>query len=319
MRYYLRFLLAATAALWVVAADAQAAQVTVYFTGTIVQKSDFSSGLGARAEPGARFSGFYRYDTSTPDTNLLPTVADYYHTGAQSGFGIQVVVDGLTFETDPNQVLFLVELVNNHGNPPSDDYGVLSYNNRVLGGCGLSVGIISLGLHDDTSTALSSVALTPFPPELSAWEQVGGLSIEGSGSGFGNNFFLRGFIDTLSLVPIATNPFEALRAYVNTLRDSSGGAAFGSSAKAQALDAEAAAAARLYDVALAEANANLKAAYNQKLTAAVHDLRTRADGCLRGSSTPSAPDVDDWIVDCQGQLGYVALLDAGAAAVQDLH
>ena len=51
------------------------------------------------------------------DSNVLATVADYHH--YNSPCGMFLAVEGYEFETDPDDVDFLVELTNDHGNPVS--------------------------------------------------------------------------------------------------------------------------------------------------------------------------------------------------------
>jgi hypothetical protein len=87
-------------------------------------------------------------------------------------------VGELIFQSDPADVVFLVELVNDHGTPPSDNYLLRSYKN-LSAGCGILVEHIAWQLDDPASAALSDTALSPYPPVLAAWQSIIGLTIEG--------------------------------------------------------------------------------------------------------------------------------------------
>jgi hypothetical protein len=137
-------------------------------------------------------TGTYVYESTTPDTSTSPTVGDYWHTTAP--FGITLNAGGFVFRTDPNNVNFLVEIVNDHGIPAWDNYLLRSYNNIF----DRSVpsereNHIAWQLDDPTLMALSSDALPTVPPVLSAWQSIFGLTIE-SRSSYDNSFFIRAHV-----------------------------------------------------------------------------------------------------------------------------
>jgi outer membrane biosynthesis protein TonB len=100
-------------------------------------------------------------------------VGDYHHSGAPFGITLE---GGHRFETDPANVAFLVEIVNDYYS--QDNYMLHSYNNRPLSPT-VTVDIISWYLDDPTQAAVSSEALTDAPPDLARWQQTLGLSISG--------------------------------------------------------------------------------------------------------------------------------------------
>jgi hypothetical protein len=152
---------------------AQAQDVTVSFKGTITEIS-----LTAPDNPipdiavGTPFTGYYTYNLATPDTNVHPNVGDYQHTSAP--YGVTVSVGGRTFRTNPANVSFLVELINNHSN--TDNFLFHSYDN--VESSGLPVSMISWQLQDPTQTALTSVDLPSGPLDLSQWQSFG-LDVSG--------------------------------------------------------------------------------------------------------------------------------------------
>jgi hypothetical protein len=118
------------------------------------------------------------------DSNPLPQVGDYHYYTAPNG--IRLTVNGLSFATDPRNVDFLLEMVNNYEN--LDNYVVISYNNffSVSARGEIVENIIDWQLDDPTQTALSSTRLPRTPPVLSDWESIFGLTI----SSMGDDFFL---------------------------------------------------------------------------------------------------------------------------------
>jgi len=119
---------------------------------------------------GEVWTGAYTYNLNTPDENSAPTVGDYQHT--DSKYGITIKSGGTVIaKTDPDNVNFLVEIVNDHGEPASDNYLLRSYNN-------IGASHISWQLDDPTLKALKSDNLTKQAPKLSDWQSFFGLYVE---------------------------------------------------------------------------------------------------------------------------------------------
>ena len=154
-----------------------AESITINITAEVAYVDDMGNTLDGAVGVGDIITGHYTYESTTPDTNTLPTVGDYWHD--TSPYGISLEVNGLVFETDPNDVNFLVEICNDHGLPtPTDNYLLRSYNNLPLPG-GIIVEHISWQLDDSTAAALSSESLPTDPPVLEDWQSIFGLSITG--------------------------------------------------------------------------------------------------------------------------------------------
>jgi hypothetical protein len=112
--------------------------------------------------------------------------------------GITLKVGDLVFKTDPNNVDFLVELVNRD---MQNNYLLRSYNNLPLAS-GFPVSHIAWQLDDETGKALSSDSLkkTPTPPVLNKWSSIFGLTIQGEDRDRDNSFFIRAHVDSVKLI-----------------------------------------------------------------------------------------------------------------------
>jgi len=157
-------------------AAAQSIAITVDFVAVI---SDVKDSLHVLKDisSGQTITGTYVYNSTALDSNPDdPTVGDYWHTTAP--FGITVNAGKYTFSTDPNNVQFLLEMVDRES---SDNYVLHSYNNlpQPMPGFEAMVDRISWQLDDSTGTVLSSDALPTDAPDLNAWQSTFGLTIEG--------------------------------------------------------------------------------------------------------------------------------------------
>lgn len=173
---------------------AHAETVCIAITAEIAYMDDPSGTLPETIGVGDVITGTYVYESTTPDTNGAPTVGDYWHTTAP--FGITLNLGEYVFRTDPDNVNFLVEIVNDHGDPPGDNYLLRSYTNLFDIGSN-SENHISWQLDDPTSTALSSEALPVVPPVLADWQSIFGLDIM-SGFFF-DGFLIRSHVTSASL------------------------------------------------------------------------------------------------------------------------
>ncbi len=191
----------AASVLWPRPGPAEAADgvVTINITALVALVDDPDNVLGGTINVGDTITAIYTYDSTTPDSNPLPTVGDYRHSSPP--YGITVNAGGFVFETDPNNVDFLVEIVNDHGGPARDNYLLRSYNNLPLSN-GALVEHISWQLDDPTATALSSEALPKVPPVLADWESIFGLvlRLDGIGVPFGPEYFIRAHVTSADLV-----------------------------------------------------------------------------------------------------------------------
>jgi hypothetical protein len=156
------------------AAAANDKDITVSISAVVEFVDDSGNLLGGAIDAGDAISGTYTYNAATPDENPAPTVGDYWH--AATPYGIRLRAGGLVFETDPQAVAFLVEIVNDHQG--SDNYLLRSYTNRPLS-AGVLVEHISWQLDDPSQTALHSERLPTTAPKLARWQSIFGLDIVG--------------------------------------------------------------------------------------------------------------------------------------------
>jgi len=126
---------------------------------------------------GDTVTGTIVFNNTVADANDSDTVADYWHTTAP--YGMYLAIGDLAFETDPDDVNFLFELINDHGTPAHDGHLFRSYNNFPLS-LTLDVNHISWQLDDATGTALDSTDIPAEPPALTNWTQGFGLTITGN-------------------------------------------------------------------------------------------------------------------------------------------
>ena len=102
---------------------AYAEPIAIAITSEVAVVDDRSNVLGGAIKVGDIITGTYVYESTTPDTNPDPTVGDYLNTTAP--FGITLNAGGFVFRTDPTNVDFIIEIVNDHGIPASDNYLIL--------------------------------------------------------------------------------------------------------------------------------------------------------------------------------------------------
>jgi hypothetical protein len=154
---------------------ARAGLVTIEITGEVTGLDDRDGLLGGDVTLGQEISGWYWYESSTPDSNPLVRVGDYYHYSAP--YGMELHIGDLVFQTDPQNVRFLIEVVDSHLTPPLDGYLAISYDNLPLQE-GLYIPLMAWELHDTSATALSNALLPTTAPDVSDWSAMNWLRIE---------------------------------------------------------------------------------------------------------------------------------------------
>ena len=149
--------------------------ITINLSAEITQLDDRDGMLNGQLNVGDSISGSYTYDSATPDSSSNPSVGVYWHDSRP--YGITLTAGGFVFQSDPCNVEFLVEMVNDY--PGRDNYLIRSYNNLPLSE-GICVEHIAWQLNDGLGNAVSSDALPTSPPVLDDWSDTGpGLTIQG--------------------------------------------------------------------------------------------------------------------------------------------
>jgi hypothetical protein len=146
------------------AGKTSAAQITIGLTAHVDSVSDQYNLLENKIHQGDTITGFYKYDTTTSDTNPSTIYGTYLYPSAP--YGVALTIGSLAFETDPLNVKFLVGIANN--NQGNDSYSIISYNNLALAN-DVIVDLISWDLTDNLGAAISTTDLPIIPPDLLKW------------------------------------------------------------------------------------------------------------------------------------------------------
>ncbi|MHC4333591.1 MAG: PEP-CTERM sorting domain-containing protein [Planctomycetota bacterium] len=147
---------------------ADATLITIAIEAEVDYVEDLGNYLEGRINPGDIITGTYTYESTTPDTNPLSQVADYSH--YTPPHGISLSLSGFTFVTDPDNINFTIEIINDYTSGGlHDSYGVLSDINLALSN-GTPVGHISWWLRDNSATAISTTNLPTTAPILGQWQ-----------------------------------------------------------------------------------------------------------------------------------------------------
>jgi len=160
---------------------AEGTPITIEIEAIVDSVDDDYGYLEGKINPGDLITGFYIYESTTPDSSPLdPIVGHYWHYAPPAG--ISLTVSGFEFKTDPTNINFLVGIVND--NPSGHDiYWIHSYNNLDLSN-GISVDSISWQLNDPTGSVFSSDALPTTAPVLDDWQSIYGLRLDGERGGY---------------------------------------------------------------------------------------------------------------------------------------
>lgn len=183
--------LAAVLVAVMLSAGAQAAQVKIDIVAQVTVVDDPNGLLGNKVQVGDLVTGTYSYESTTPDSNPAIKIGDYWHSSPR--YGVALNVNELQFRTDPNDVDFLIEIVNDYNG--RDNYLFRSYNN-LFDASAPSDGPLPADNHiawqldDPSMLALQSARLPTTPPDLPSWQSLFGLTITSEG-GMGEHFFIR--------------------------------------------------------------------------------------------------------------------------------
>jgi hypothetical protein len=183
-------------------APVQAEQIKIGLTAQVSYIDDPYNLLDNGVNQGDWITGFYIYDSETPDSDSSVYHGSYRHT--TTPYGMLLAIGNLTFQTDPIHVNFGIGITNNYYDEPWDYYTVTSYNNLQLNN-GVLVDRLHWQLDDYPGTALSSDALPLTAPDLSKW-QSNNLSIFGGmypfpPDGSKTLFQINGTVTSVYLIP----------------------------------------------------------------------------------------------------------------------
>jgi hypothetical protein len=145
----------------------QAALITIQIKAVVDSVQDEGNYLEGKIGVGDIITGFYVYESTTPDSSPLdPVQGNYWHYAPPAG--IALTVGGFNFMTDPFNVAFHVALRNNDLSG-DESYWLASSKNLALSN-GTSVDNIVWLLNDSTANVFSTDALPQTPPLLANWK-----------------------------------------------------------------------------------------------------------------------------------------------------
>lgn len=157
---------------------AAGASISIAITAEVRTLDDPDGVLGSAINVGDTLTGLYTYESSTPDTSTRLRIGDYSHTTPP--YGITVESGGLKFGTDPDNVNFLVEILNDAMTAlgARGTYLVNSVHNIFdIAVPFATENHISWQLDDPEGGVLSSTVLPTQPPVLKDWQSIFGLTI----------------------------------------------------------------------------------------------------------------------------------------------
>jgi len=119
--------------------------------------------LEGNIDPCDLITGYYTYESTTPDTNPSSTYGAYRQTYV--GCAISFSVDSLGFSTDGNEMNWRVGIENDY----HDTYSIRSYSNVPLSD-GTPVESIYWQLEDSAGMAITNTDLPTTAPILTDWD-----------------------------------------------------------------------------------------------------------------------------------------------------
>ncbi len=167
-----RILTLVVVALALCAGKARSEIVKIRIEGEVSYVDSRSTVLNELFDLGDPVSGEYVYEADPGPGNTESGGRDYWF--RSEPYGINLTVGGFTVQSDPDNVEFLIGILNDSRG--RDSYVVTSYNNLPLS-TGLVVDRVSWQNDDYSQTALSGTSLLTEAPVLENWSDVGGLRI----------------------------------------------------------------------------------------------------------------------------------------------
>jgi hypothetical protein len=176
--------------------------IQIGLTGQVNYITDPCNLLENVVHQGDLITGFYIYNSLTPDSEPSENIGFYQHSTAP--YGMSLTIGSLVFQTDWTNVDFSIGILNNYFYN-YDQYSVTSHNNLPLNN-GVTVDGIGLSLDDPSvGAAISSVALPLTAPDLSKWPSKV-LWVDGSMYPFTCElqFYINGHVTSAYLIPEPT-------------------------------------------------------------------------------------------------------------------
>lgn len=170
-----------------VATTAHAEQAAIAVTGQVKSVTGNSGLINASVHVGDTVTGYYVFDTATPDGNASPLQGVYAHNAPEHGMVVEI--GGLQFASDPAAVDFTIALDNDLWGPGRGDTArLVSKRNLFSPGVPAASTDMTISLYQRASTALASDALSVdallapqwYAPTSSPFAQSATVSLYGS-------------------------------------------------------------------------------------------------------------------------------------------
>jgi len=154
----------------------EATVITIEIEAEIDFLADPSNIFEDSLKVGDMITGSYTYDSDTPDSAPEDWLGKYEY--SQAPYGMILEVGDFRFETDPEDVDFIIYVSNDRLSPKGDIWSIVSKNNLLLD-YGLSIGWMYWQLNDRSGEVVSSTNLPLTGPILADWQDGNSLRAEG--------------------------------------------------------------------------------------------------------------------------------------------
>jgi len=180
------------------ARNVEAVPISIGIEAIVYYLEDQFNLLDNRIQVGDYITGYYIYDSDTPDTHTSPEVGAYWH--YSSDYGLSINAGGLKFKTDPNNTSFLISILNNAGLSQQDGYLIRSYNNLLLSQ-DVYMSLIDWQLEDYSGKALDSDELPLAAPVLEDWQDTAFHLRMGGAKSRSETFDIGAEVTSASVIP----------------------------------------------------------------------------------------------------------------------
>jgi len=179
-----KVLISAMVLLLISATCAPAALIIIGIQGVVDSVYDFGNNFEGAIQPDSIISGYYTYDSDTPDsTPDNPLKGTYLHSGPD--YGMWLSIETFDFDALPKPSTLELSVLNDapryEFDPQPDDFYVVSYNSNTspIYEDGDTVCRMSWQLGNYYGTAIESIHLPIMAPDISLWSDANYLTIKG--------------------------------------------------------------------------------------------------------------------------------------------
>jgi hypothetical protein len=294
-----------------IAKESRAALITFEFTAQVVQSQGTDNFTGGALSVGSLLTGSMTFDSNATDLNPDPHFGTYVFKNPTytSPIGMIVQQGSNILQTDPANMFFTIAVTNDIPIDPgtADAFSVASQNNLPPPLPPDHLGNVNMDMEmGDSDLGIASDALPLTPPHLTTGSGTQFLFIHGNDNG--SQIFVEASLTSFTLKTAETS-LDDLKTFVGTIPVGD----LKNPNMANALSAKIDAALAMLAVIESETDPTAK-------TQEISDLRDKLTNDLlaKGNGCGSAPDKNDWILDCTMQQSFQAQINAILALVNTL-